>query len=87
VSTYGPFNMSGNVSEWVWDFYQANYYSLAEAAAPNPRGPVTSDRKVTRGGGWDNVPLFARTVHRRDVDPKAPTASIGFRCAAARGAQ
>jgi formylglycine-generating enzyme required for sulfatase activity len=80
-SAYGVFNMSGNVSEWVFDFYQANYYSLPEAAGPNPRGPVNSDRKVVRGGGWDNVPLFGRTVHRMDVDPKQPRASLGFRCA------
>lgn len=84
VSAFGAYNMAGNVSEWVADFYQENYYSLPESAGPNPKGPVSSDRRVARGGGWDNVPLFARTVHRMDADPKQPRASLGFRCAANR---
>jgi formylglycine-generating enzyme required for sulfatase activity len=87
VSVYGAYNMAGNVSEWVFDFYQENYYSTPEAAGPNPKGPVSSDSRVVRGGGWDNVPLFARTVHRMNVDPKQPRASLGFRCAADQGVQ
>jgi formylglycine-generating enzyme required for sulfatase activity len=82
LSAYGVYNMAGNVAEWVWDFYQENYYSLPEAVGPNPRGPAVSDRKVLRGGGWDNVPLFSRTVHRMYADPKSGRASLGFRCAA-----
>jgi formylglycine-generating enzyme required for sulfatase activity len=87
LSVYGPLNMAGNVSEWVFDFYQENYYSMPESAGPNPKGPVSSDTRVVRGGGWDNVPLFARTVHRMNVDPKQPRASLGFRCAADTGLQ
>ncbi|MFP4322001.1 MAG: SUMF1/EgtB/PvdO family nonheme iron enzyme [Anaerolineales bacterium] len=82
ASLYGPLNMAGNVSEWVFDFYQENYYTLPEASGPNPRGPVSSDRRVLRGGGWDNVPLFARAVHRMYAQPTSGRASIGFRCAA-----
>ncbi len=82
ASLYGPLNMAGNVSEWVFDFYQENYYSLPEAGGPNPRGPVSSDRRVLRGGGWDNVPLFARAVHRMYAQPTEGRASLGFRCAA-----
>lgn len=82
VSAYGVYNMAGNVSEWVFDFYQENYYALPEAAGPNPKGPTASDSKVARGGGWDNVPLFSRTVHRLAIDPLTSRASVGFRCAA-----
>jgi formylglycine-generating enzyme required for sulfatase activity len=81
VSAYGVYNMAGNVSEWVFDFYQENYYALPEAAGPNPKGPVAGTSRVARGGGWDNVPLFARTVHRIAIDPLTPRASVGFRCA------
>lgn len=82
ASVYGPLNMAGNVSEWVYDFYQSNYYSLPEAAGTNPRGPASSDQRVIRGGGWDEVPMFARTVHRMSSEPGRPRSSLGFRCAA-----
>jgi formylglycine-generating enzyme required for sulfatase activity len=82
ASPYGIYNMAGNVSEWVFDFYQENYYSLPESAGPDPRGPITGSFRVVRGGGWDEVPLFARTVHRMYSDPKRPRSSLGFRCAA-----
>ncbi len=82
VSAYGVYNMAGNVSEWTADFYQENYYSLPESAGPNPRGPISGTERVARGGGWDNVPIFARTVHRMNVNPTEPRASLGFRCAA-----
>lgn len=82
VNAYGIYNLAGNVSEWVFDFYLDNYYGTPAATQPNPQGPPTGELKVARGGGWDNVPLFARTVHRLDVDPKQPRASLGFRCAA-----
>jgi len=82
VNPYGLYNMAGNVSEWVLDFYLENYYSNPAASQPNPQGPPVGELRVARGGGWDNVPLFSRAVHRIAVDPKEPRASLGFRCAA-----
>ena len=36
---------------------------------------------TNRGGSWDALPFFARTVHRQSWDPNTqPTAWIGFRC-------
>lgn len=81
-SAYGALNMAGNVSEWVFDYYQSNFYTLPQASGQNPRNTAPSDKRVARGGGWDNVPLFARTVHRIDIEPGSPRGSVGFRCAA-----
>jgi sulfatase modifying factor 1 len=78
ASPYGVFNMAGNVSEWVADWYQFDYYS--QAAGPNPQGPISGTEKVLRGGSWDTVPLLLRAVHRQSADPTQPTASTGFRC-------
>jgi hypothetical protein len=78
--------MAGNVSEWVADWYDQNYYKTL-ASNPggtiDPQGPRNGSLKVARGGDWDGPPFFARTVHRRDFDPAQPWPMIGFRCAAA----
>jgi formylglycine-generating enzyme required for sulfatase activity len=84
-SAEGVLNLAGNVSEWVFDWYDANYYKSQASTNPiDPKGPNTSPvgRKVNRGGDWDALPFFARAVHRRDADPLQPTSAIGFRCAA-----
>ncbi|MBX3063882.1 MAG: SUMF1/EgtB/PvdO family nonheme iron enzyme [Anaerolineae bacterium] len=78
----GIFNMSGNVSEWVSDWYDANAYANTPANAIDPKGPASGTAKVTRGGDWSTIPLFARAVHRREVPPESLEPNLGFRCAA-----
>ncbi|MBN2470648.1 MAG: SUMF1/EgtB/PvdO family nonheme iron enzyme [Anaerolineae bacterium] len=80
ASPYGMLDMGGNVAEWVQDWYQANYYSQPEASGLNPQGPVGGTTKVVRGGSWDTVPFFARTMHRQEYDPLTQALFIGFRC-------
>ncbi|MCI0711665.1 MAG: formylglycine-generating enzyme family protein [Chloroflexi bacterium] len=78
-SGFGALNMAGNVAEWTLDWYSANYYAQAERE--NPRGPASSESKVVRGGSWDFVPFFARSVHRSDQwGPTQASFSVGFRC-------
>jgi formylglycine-generating enzyme required for sulfatase activity len=74
-------NMAGNVAEWVSDWYDPNYYDTAASAGPDPQGPAAGTAKVNRGGSWDTMPFFVRTVHRREELPNRATADIGFRCA------
>ena len=76
----GILNMAGNVQEWVSDWYDPRFYGRPEATLEDPTGPVSGTEKVIRGGSWDTVPFYARTVHRRSAEPNAPNASIGFRC-------
>lgn len=80
ASPYGLLDMGGNVAEWVQDWYQSNFYSQPEASGLNPQGPVSGTTKVIRGGSWDTVPFFARTMHRQDYDPLTQSLFIGFRC-------
>jgi formylglycine-generating enzyme required for sulfatase activity len=86
-SPYGVLNMAGNVAEWVYDWYDLRYYANPNASQPDPTGPLAGTEKVNRGGSWDTMPFFARTVHRRSQDPLDPTADIGFRCAEDIGAE
>jgi formylglycine-generating enzyme required for sulfatase activity len=87
TSPYGIYNMAGNVSEWVSDWYQADYYTQQmNNAVANPQGPVSGTEKVHRGGSWDTKPLFLRSVHRMSAPPGNPGSSVGFRCVASGAA-
>ena len=62
ASPYGVMDMSGNVSEWVNDWYAEDYY--ATSPADNPTGPATGELRVLRGGGWHFFAEFVRVTNR-----------------------
>ncbi len=74
-------DMAGNAAEWVADWYDQNYYSQSPNAV-DPQGPISATDKVIRGGSWDAVPFFARSVHRQHLAPNDTRPWLGFRCAA-----
>ncbi len=82
ASPYGVQDMAGNVEEWVNDWFSPTYYRQPEASGLNPQGPPAGTQKVLRGGSWAYMPFFARTVHRRSLEPDQQAITAGFRCAA-----
>lgn len=80
ASGYGVLDMAGNVAEWVFDFYQDDFY-LQNANAVNPDGPEFGQQRVLRGGSWNTPPFFTRTVHRQAFAPDSTFLWMGFRCA------
>ncbi|MCL4252619.1 MAG: SUMF1/EgtB/PvdO family nonheme iron enzyme, partial [Anaerolineae bacterium] len=80
-STFVIFDMAGNAAEWVNDWYSSVYYHSPDASELNPQGPATGAERVIRGGSWDVVPFFARSVHRQSMSPDMTSLSVGFRCA------
>jgi formylglycine-generating enzyme required for sulfatase activity len=78
VSPYGLLEMSGNVSEWVADWYGSGYYD--RSPYEDPTGPVTGTHRVVRGGAWLSDSGDVRTARRFYVDPSSSNDSLGFRC-------
>ncbi len=78
ASPYGVLNMAGNVREWVFDWYSADYYE--QSPASNPLGPDIGERHAVRGGSYLNVPMMVRATDR-DSGPPDPDGALGFRCA------
>ena len=79
-SPFNVYDMAGNVSEWVDDWYQAY-----------PGSDYQSDLfgktyKVARGGGWSNaghyaLKLYNRAAYRINLKPDGSFNDVGFRCA------
>ncbi|MGY2293608.1 formylglycine-generating enzyme family protein [Pseudomonas sp. SDO528_S397] len=78
----GIYNLSGNATDWVNDWYDKNYYK--NSPLEDPQGPLKGEQKVKRGSNYPEGPLFAAPVVRRwPEDPilKGYYPGTGFRCA------
>ncbi|MEA2067929.1 MAG: formylglycine-generating enzyme family protein [Verrucomicrobiota bacterium] len=78
---YGLYNMSGNVWEWVFDWWSPDFHMTEPR--DNPIGPDSGERRLNRGGSYlchDSYCNRYRVAARTSNTPDSSTGNLGFRC-------
>lgn len=74
----GLHDMTGNVWEWCWDWYDEDYYK--NSPEKNPAGPDSGFSRVLRGGSCRNDAGYCRVAARLSSGPdNRDNFGVGFR--------
>jgi formylglycine-generating enzyme len=80
---YGLCDMSGNVWQWCWDWFDSTWYANLGATQNDTRGPDASPAgsRVLKGGSWYDYASWGRCSYRGfNILPSSPYVNVGFRC-------
>ncbi|MHB8882082.1 MAG: formylglycine-generating enzyme family protein [Thermodesulfovibrionales bacterium] len=78
VNGYRISGMTGSAAEWCSDWFSPRYYR--ESPARDPKGPVSGQKKVIRGGSWATTAMGLRVALRGTERPGSNSNSAGLRC-------
>lgn len=76
-NAWGLFDMHGNVSEWVQDWYGEKYYT--NSPSTDPQGMSSGQSHVHRGGSWYDQPSGVRSSLRYWYTLDYQSYFVGFR--------
>jgi formylglycine-generating enzyme required for sulfatase activity len=84
VGTYAPnelglYDMSGNVYEWCWGWFDDGYYRYSPSN--NPRGAATGEMRCCRDVGYGCLAISMRVISRGKAAPDYRFLHGGFRLA------
>ena len=75
----GLYDMSGNIWEWIQDWYDDDYNQ--NNPGKSPKLPSDTSARIVRGGSCDNTPMVLRATNRVGYTPVGRGFDIGFRLA------
>lgn len=79
ISPIGAYDMSGNVFEWVSDWYSNSFKDAP--LEKNFQGPPSGTLKIAKGGCYDSLSDGVRSFERMALDPSHADIYTGFRVA------
>ena len=75
----GIYDMSGNVHEWIWDWYSV-YINDSPFTDNDSKGASTGTKRGARGWSYDGYDsTYFRNSSRHEYANAAPNSTIGFR--------
>jgi formylglycine-generating enzyme required for sulfatase activity len=79
ANAFGFYDLSGNVWEWTWDWWDESYYVTSPETDPDGAG--TGQVRVHRGGAWGHAYPGARVAYRNNGILRNGTNLVGLRLA------